>query len=119
MAEYRGIGFLRRKLLDKSGRVDKRYKYYEMKMALDYRGGTVPQEMLQMRSVLGWCSKAVDSLADRLIFRGFSEDNYDLGVSMPSITPIFFLTMPYCPRLSPRAALSISPRMRTASRGCR
>ena len=29
--------------------------------------------------MLGWCGKAVDSLADRLIFREFRQDNFDLN----------------------------------------
>lgn len=30
-------------------------------------------------STLGWCGKAIDSLADRLQFDGFRDDNFDLA----------------------------------------
>lgn len=32
-----------------------------------------------MAETLGWCGKAVDSLADRLVFREFRNDNFDLN----------------------------------------
>ena len=31
------------------------------------------------QSVLGWCATAVDALADRIVFREFEEDNFDLN----------------------------------------
>lgn len=79
MAEYKGIDYLRNKLAKKRIRVLLRYEYYEMK---DYQGistVTIPARLRdQYRSVFGWCAKAVDSLADRLVFRGFADDNFDL-----------------------------------------
>lgn len=41
-------------------------------------GKTIPEDFRYLRSTLGWCAKAVDSLADRLIFRGFAADNFAL-----------------------------------------
>ena len=39
----------------------------------------VPDQLKNKFSIkLGWCTKAVDSLADRLQFRGFKNDNLDL-----------------------------------------
>lgn len=38
-----------------------------------------PKPFLSMNEVLGWCGKAVDSLADRLIFREFRDDNFGLN----------------------------------------
>ena len=80
MSEIKGVSYLRNKLNSKRERALLRYKYYEMKDADVENGITMPPEMkTQYRSVLGWCSKAVDSLSDRLVFRRFSDDNFDIN----------------------------------------
>ncbi len=77
--KYYGIPFLQTKLITKMIRVDKRYKYYEMKnSALDF-GISSPPELKYFNSVVGWCAKGVDSLADRLDFYGFKDDVFDLA----------------------------------------
>ena len=73
-----GITALKNKLTEKQGRVQKRYQYYDMKMALEHFHLDMPKELKMMKSVLGWCGKAVDSMADRIVLRGFSDDNFDL-----------------------------------------
>lgn len=74
-----GIGYLKRKLVTKQSRVQTRYRYYEMKECHTPRNLMVPAELKNKFSIkLGWCTKAVDSLADRLQFRGFKNDNLDL-----------------------------------------
>lgn len=74
-----GIGYLKRKLALKQSRVQTRYRYYEMKECHTPRNLMVPVELRNKFSIkLGWCTKAVDSLADRLQFRGFKNDNLDL-----------------------------------------
>lgn len=78
MAEYRGIDYLRKKLEQKRSRVMLRYKYYEMKNTVVDFGITTPPEFKALQETLGWCGKAVDSLADRLVFREFRDDNFDL-----------------------------------------
>lgn len=42
-------------------------------------GLVTPPEFKFFSECLGWCGKAVDSLADRLVFRTFREDNFDLN----------------------------------------
>ena len=55
-----------------------RYEYYEMKNHIrDFQIST-PPELRNMQTVLGWCGKAVDSLADRIVFRKFAEDNFNI-----------------------------------------
>ena len=74
-----GIGYLKRKLATKQYRVQTRYRYYEMKECHTPRNLMVPDQLKNNFSIkLGWCTKAVDSLADRLQFRGFKNDNLDL-----------------------------------------
>lgn len=80
MAEYRGVDYLRKKLEAKRTRVLLRYKYYEMKNKNVDASAVIPPEIRQMyKATLGWCGKAVDSLADRLVFRTFSNDVFDLN----------------------------------------
>lgn len=68
-----GIESLRAKLKQKSLRVLKRYQYYDAKIPLRIRSD-LPKEFRWMASVLGWNATAVDSMADRIIFRGFGND---------------------------------------------
>lgn len=79
MSKYKGIAYLRRKLINKKIRVDIRYNYYDMKNSVKYLKGTIPPEFRWMASTLGWCGKAVDSIADRLMFNEFREDNFGLN----------------------------------------
>lgn len=77
MANYKGIGYLRKKLATKKVRVDVRYKYYEMKNTAQDYVMTLPEKYKWLNCVFGWCTKSVDSLADRLDFYGFENDNFD------------------------------------------
>ena len=75
---YYGISYLKQKLEQKRLRVLKRYQFYEMKnLTFDF-GISSPPELKYWNSVVGWCSKAVDSLADRLDFYTFKNDVFDL-----------------------------------------
>lgn len=80
MPDYRGMSYLRKKLAAKKVRVDMRYRYYEMKERQQDAGIVIPPELRQMyRSTLGWCATAVDSIADRLTFLEFTEDNFEIN----------------------------------------
>ena len=75
---YYGIPYLQNKLMMKSLRTNKRYLFYEMKnVAFDF-GISSPPELKFWNSVVGWCAKGVDSLADRLDLAGFKDDVFDL-----------------------------------------
>lgn len=77
--ELKGIEYLKRKLANKRDRVLLRYRHYDMKhIARDMHIST-PKELQWLTSTLGWCSKAVDSLADRIVFREFRDDNLDMN----------------------------------------
>ena len=79
MTNYKGIAYLRRKLLSKRSRVETRYRYYEMKDFHQPRNLMVPADLQnKFKFTLGWCTKAVDSMADRLRFRGFKNDNFNM-----------------------------------------
>lgn len=76
--DYYGKDYLHNKLVTKAARVRMRYRYYEMKNGVQDFNLVTPPQFKNFSEVLGWCGKAVDSLADRLVFRGFAEDNFDL-----------------------------------------
>ena len=73
-----GIEYLRNKLEIKRERVKLRYEYYDMKTVVTAFSPVIPPNFEHLMSVLGWCAKAVDTLADRLVFDGFAEDSYYL-----------------------------------------
>lgn len=79
MSNYKGIAYLKNKLNNKQTRVRLRYGYYEMKNAVIDYSNQIPPSMKWLKESLGWCGKAVDSVADRLQFRTFQDDNFDLN----------------------------------------
>lgn len=79
MADYKGIDYLRNKLNMKRSRVRLRYKYYEMKNIVRDFNISTPPDLRYWMGTLGWCARAVDSLADRLVFREFDNDVFDMN----------------------------------------
>ena len=76
---YQGIDYLRNLLARKKLRVDERYRYYEQKEPPRDFNIVIPPEWTWVRTGVGWCTKAVDAMADRLVFRGFTDDNFQLN----------------------------------------
>ena len=75
MSQIYGIEYLRNKLAVKKTRVKIRYNFYEMKNKVrDFQIST-PPSLREWVGSIGWCAKAVDTLADRLIFREFADDD--------------------------------------------
>lgn len=78
--EYKGVQYLRKKLNTLRPRVELRYNHYAMQHTEPSLGVTIPDHIRKRyRSVLGWCSKGVDSLADRLVFREFDNDDFNVN----------------------------------------
>lgn len=90
--ELRGIEYLRRKLESCRTRVNLRYKHYAMKNNDTPIGITIPPNVrAQYKSTLGWTAKGVDSLADRLVFRKFENDDFEVTEIFEQNNPdIFF-----------------------------
>ena len=78
MSGLLGITKLRNRLNLKKIRVDTRYRYYEMKNVIKDFEISTPPNLRGFQTVLGWCGKSVDSISDRLMFREFEEDNFDI-----------------------------------------
>ncbi len=79
MAELLGLDRLRAKLAQKSIRVGLRYQYYEMKNRIEAFNVVIPPQWSFLSTALGWSARAVDSIADRLVFREFTDDNFGLN----------------------------------------
>lgn len=90
--QQQGLEYLRKKLILHKNRVDMRYTQYSMKYRESAVGITIPSKIRQRyTSVLGWCAKGVDSLADRLVFREFVNDDFDVNEIFDSNNPdVFF-----------------------------
>lgn len=91
---YMGMNYLRRKLLLYKDNVDKRYRYYSMEDRDSARSVVIPEGVRNMyRSVLDWTAKGVDSLADRIIFQEFVNDDFNAWEIFQANNPdIFFDT---------------------------
>ncbi len=74
--ELKGVEYLRAQLKKKQPRVKRRYEYYDMKKQVEYFSKLLPSEYRWMSHALGWSTKAVDSIADRLNFNEFRDDNF-------------------------------------------
>lgn len=88
----KGIGYLRYKLSTRKRRATIRYEQYAMKHVDRAKGITIPVELsAQYRAILGWCAKGVDSLADRLVFREFENDDFEVNDIFAENNPdVFF-----------------------------
>ena len=77
--DYKGMTALKNKLAMKRGRIMRRYQYYEMKNKVADFHISTPRDLEWFSAVMGWCSKAVDSIADRLVFREFGNDPFGMN----------------------------------------
>lgn len=73
-----GIEYLKNKLAQKQPRIAIKYEYYEMKNIAKDLGISTPPHLRHLSESLGWCGKAVDSVADRMQFYGFQNDGYNM-----------------------------------------
>ena len=86
----KGIPYLQKKLDGKRNRVLLRYKFYEQKaFAPDLKIST-PQGLEWLNNINGWCTKAVDNLADRLQFDGFGDDMFNFTEMFDQNNPDIF-----------------------------
>ena len=79
MAELLGIARLRQRLAQKAPRVGLRYSFYEQKNIFRSFNLVIPARWNALAVSMGWATKAVDALADRLVFRAFDKDFYGMA----------------------------------------
>lgn len=91
MNELKGVDYLQRKLKNKRIRVLTRYRYYEQKAVASDLGISTPKGLEWLTTINGWCTKAVDNLADRLQFDRFEDDIFNFESMFDQNNPdIFF-----------------------------
>lgn len=90
MSELKGVPYLSKKLDNKRNRVLLRYKYYEQKAYAPDLGISTPKGLEWLQSINGWCTKAVDNLADRLQFDKFDNDIFDFTTMFNQNNPDIF-----------------------------
>ena len=82
MENYQGVEYLRQKLAKKRVRADIRYKRYEMKEPEQKRSLLIPSWLKgEYKSTVGWIANSVDTLADRLVFDGFTDESDFYGAN--------------------------------------
>lgn len=80
MKRVQGRDYLKNKLDQYRRGALYRNKVYDMKDVDMEIGITIPPELRrQYRATSGWCAKAVDSISDRLVFREFENDNFEIN----------------------------------------
>lgn len=79
MADLLGMEWLRARLQAKAVRVGLRYSFYEQKNMFRSFNIVIPARWNALSVALGWATKAVDCLADRLVFREFERDFYGMN----------------------------------------
>lgn len=86
----KGIAYLSKKLESKRTRALLRYRYYEQKQTAIDLGISTPEGLEWFNTVNGWCTKAVDNLADRLQFDKFDNDNFGFADMFNQNNPDIF-----------------------------
>lgn len=86
----KGVAYLSKKLENKRTRGLLRYKFYEQKQTAQDLGISTPQGLEWFTTVNGWCSKAVENLADRLQFDKFDNDQFEFTEMFNQNNPDIF-----------------------------
>ena len=89
--QYKGMGYLQSKLDKKRTRAAIRYLFYDMKILTRDLNISTPPGLTHFMPVLGWCGKAVDSVADRITFREWRNDPFDFaGIYAANNPDVFY-----------------------------
>lgn len=66
-------------------RVQTKYEYYEADNDTHDFGISTPNRMTNLRPGIGWASRAVNTLSDRVIFDGFAKDTFGINAYLSQI----------------------------------
>lgn len=72
-------------LSERSVRVQDKYDYYNADNEVRDFGISVPMKMVNSRPGIGWASRCVNTLADRVVFEGFAGDTFSINDSFAGI----------------------------------
>lgn len=70
---------LLQKLELKAPRVQDKYEYYNADNDIRDYGISIPKNMINSRPGVGWASRAINSLSDRVVFDGFANDRFSIN----------------------------------------
>lgn len=65
--------------------VSKKYEYYNADVDFRDYGISTPAKMVNIRPGIGWASRAVNTLSDRVVFDGFAKDTYGINDTFTDI----------------------------------
>jgi hypothetical protein len=66
-------------------RVQDKYEYYDADNDIRDYGISTPAKMVHLRPGIGWASRAVNTLSDRVVFEGFAKDTFGINTYLESI----------------------------------
>ena len=72
----------------KADKVEDKYAYYDADNHIRDFGISIPRKMIHSRPGIGWASRAVNTLADRVVFEGFAGDTFSINDYLDSIRGI-------------------------------
>ena len=72
-------------LNQKAGRVQDKYDYYNADNDVRDFGISIPRNMINSRPGIGWASRAINTLSDRVVFDGFANDRASINQYWDSI----------------------------------
>ncbi len=73
------VEFLLDRLRKKSVNVRIKYQYYNAENSYVDFGISVPVKMMNSKPGIGWASRAVNTLSDRVVFDGFANDTFSIN----------------------------------------
>ncbi len=74
-----GKAYLMQNLSSVKESLDEKWKYYQQTNSDIFKSIAIPRNVLKQYHVrLGWCTKSVDLLANRLKIKRFHNDEYDM-----------------------------------------
>ena len=76
---------LLKSLADREDKVQDKYDYYNADNHTRDFGISVPKKMIHHRPGIGWAGRAVNTLADRVVFEGFANDKVGMNDYFDSI----------------------------------
>lgn len=65
--------------------VQKKYEYYDADNDIRDYGISTPAKFVHMRPGIGWASRCVNTLSDRVVFEGFAGDTFGINEYLESI----------------------------------
>lgn len=66
-------------LSSKSTKVQNKYDYYDADNDINDFGISTPRSMVNSKPGIGWASRAVNTLSDRVVFDGFAKDTFGIN----------------------------------------